>query len=144
MKYLLSIFVLFSFLGQAGTISIAAVPDCPYVCESNADEKGFLIDAATDVFNDAGYDVSYESVNTHEEAIKDLNAGKYDLVIGVDRKHPGLVFSKNPLAYKHNVIVVPTYSKWQYDSEESLMKLKLAVIKELDYSTADNRTHKKI
>lgn len=135
MKYLVFIFVIFISLNQASTVSIAAVPECPYYCASDSEDKGFIVDAITHVFNKAGYEVSYTSVDSHDKVIEGLNNGKFDLVIGVDDAHNNLIFSKQPLAYKHNVIVVPNNSKWKYDSQDSLFKLKLAVIKELDYST---------
>lgn len=134
MKYLVFIFVIFISLNQASTLSIAAVAECPYYCESSSNDKGFIVDALTHVFNKAGYDISYTSLDSRDKVIKGLTSGKFDLVIGVDYEHNDLIVSKKPLAYKHNVIVVPQYSKWKYDSEESLRRLKLAVIKELDYS----------
>ena len=86
------------------------------------------------VFKKAGYDLTYTSIDSQKDALLAVKEGKFDLLIGVDsQKDKDLIYMKKPLVYTYNVIAVPKYSKWKYESIESLHKLRLAAINELNY-----------
>lgn len=135
MKLFLLIYLVFSPFIHANTIRLIAVQDCPYTCESKASNKGFVVDIIEYVYNNSGYDFLYQNSATYEEALKKVRSGEYDLMVGVSNyAKKDLIFMKQPLGYKHNVIAVQKYSKWAYTSSTSLNQLRLAAIKELSYS----------
>jgi len=132
MKYLFTLVFLFSGL-NASSITIVSVSNCPYTCDSDAKYKGFVVDMISYVFKKSGYDVVYVNA-PQEDALKGIKEGKFDVMIGaVPQKDRGLIYMKKPLGYTYNVIAMPKYSKWKYDSVQSLKKLRLATIKKLLY-----------
>lgn len=135
MKYLIFFLLSYLYILNASTLQLVSTTNCPYTCGEEEQDKGFVIDIVKHVFNEAGYKVVYTSVNTEEESLNGVRTGKYDLMVGADPiKNPELVFMKKPLGYTYNIIAVPTYSKWKYDSVKSLSALKLAAIKEVTYT----------
>jgi len=138
MKY---IFALLFFLSSltASMIHIVFVPNCPYSCASDTNQKGFLVDTITYIFEKAGYDVVSTFSSSHQEAFTDVKNGKFDLLIDTHlQKEKQLIYMKKPMGYTHNLIVVPKYSKWKYTSVNSLKELHLAAIKELTYNKEIN------
>lgn len=139
MKQLFLLFILFSTLLKAATITIVADKNCPYYCADNAQDKGFVIDIATHVFTKMGYNVKYITAESQEKAIEDVRTNKYDAIIGATTKEaPGLIFSIYPLAYSYDVILVPKFSKWKYKSPISLDELTLGVIQDHVYDDVIN------
>ena len=139
MKQLFLLFILFSTLSQAATMTIVAAEDCPYYCTDSAEDKGFVVDIATHVFTVLGYKVKYVSVDSQEKAIEGVRENKYDAILGVTKKEaPDLIFSVHTLAYSYDAIVVPKNSKWKYSSPASLEALTLGVVQERSYDDAIN------
>lgn len=140
MKLLLSLFILLSGLSYASTVTVVASERCPYTCATTPDEKGFLVDIATYIFNQAGYDVDYTVSDSHDKAIEDVRMHKYDAIIGTDPKEaPDFIFPKVPLAYSYDVLIVPKYSKWKYTTPSSLDSLLLGLEDGRLYNDAINR-----
>lgn len=134
MKQLFLFFSLLPTLLNAVTITIAAVENCPYNCEENAQDKGFVIDIATHVFSQMDDSVEYITVDSKEKAIEGVRSKKYDALIGITPKEaPDLIFARYPISYAYDVILVPKYSKWKYKSSASLDDLILGVIQDHDY-----------
>jgi len=120
---------------HANIIKLVGVTNCPYTCSENEANPGFVVDLIAEVFKKEGFEISYTSFKDYEEALETIKTGNSDIMIDVDpSKNPELIFMKKPLAYKHNVIVVPKYLKWKYTSPQSLNELKLAVIEEEIYT----------
>ncbi len=124
---------------NAATITLVAERNCPYSCVDSGKDKGFVIDIASYVFSQMGYKVEYKNIESKEKALEGLRSKEYDALIGISPKEaPDLIFSRYALAYSHDVIVVPKYSKWKYTSPASLDVLTLGVIDGYDYDDVIN------
>ncbi len=135
MKYIFLLFLLSLVHLQASTLTVTAVQRCPYTCENNSDEQGFLVDIVRHIFKQEGYDLEYTLTPSKQQAIEDVRNHKFDALIGVDRKEAtGFIFAKSPLAYSYDVILVPKASKWKYRSESSLNGLILGAVEERSYT----------
>ena len=134
MKHIFLLCILFSMLLKAATITLVAKEDCPYYCADTAQDKGFIVDIATHVFTKYGYKVKYVTAASHEEAVESIREKRYDAVLGASPKEtPDLIFTKTPLAYSYDVILVPKHSKWKYRSPASLNTLTLGVVQDRVY-----------
>jgi len=135
MKIFFLLFIVFFSSTYASVIKLIAVNNCPYSCSEDEKDQGFAVDLIREVFKRNGYEISYQSFESHELALENIKEGSSDIMIDVDPvKNRDLIFMKTPLGYQHNVIVTPTYSKWKYTSPESLASLKLAAIEEETYT----------
>ncbi|PHR57062.1 MAG: hypothetical protein COA44_06630 [Arcobacter sp.] len=144
MQYILLFFILLTTSIQASVLNLSAEENCPYACNDQAKDKGFVVDIITQVYKQVGYEVIYTSSKDYKPMLEGLEKGEYDLMIGVSpSKDTKLIYMKKPLGYTHNVIAMPKYSKWTYSSDNDLKELQLAVIKELIYSEALTKHIKK-
>ncbi len=131
--------LLVATLLNAATITLVAEKNCPYACAADEKDKGFVIDIASYVFSQMGYKVEYKNIESKEKALEKLRSKEYDALIGISPKEaPDLIFSRYPLAYSYDVIVVPKYSKWKYTSPASLDMLTLGVIDGHTYDSVIN------
>lgn len=139
MKHIFLLCILFSMLLKAATITLVSIENCPYYCADTAEDKGFIVDIATHVFTKYGYKVKYVTVESNDEAVQGVREKRYDAILGASSKEtPDLIFTKTPLAYSYDVILVPKYSKWRYSSPASLNTLTLGVVKDRVYDDPIN------
>lgn len=135
MKHLLlSLIMSFSLLNGA-TLTLVAKEQCPYYCSEQGDEKGFVVDIATRIFEQLGYKVRYKTVTSEESALKGLDEKEFDAFLS--DSHPmgsTLIFAKTPIAYRYDVILLPKYSKWQLQDPDSLSQLRIGLCEERSYS----------
>jgi polar amino acid transport system substrate-binding protein len=119
---------------NAKTITLTADEWCPYNCFDGAQNKGFLVDIFTHIFNKEGYAVKYSISKSYAQAIVDVREHKFDALIGSTQKEaPDFIFPELPLAYSYDIIITSKDSKWEYTSPKSLTELKLGVVKDYEY-----------
>ena len=134
MKQIFLLITLFTSLLNAGKISIVAGERCPYYCSADSKDKGFVIDIVEHVFAQYGYKITYTSLLSKEQAIADIREDRYEAIIDVTKKEtPELIFAKHPIAYSYDVILVPKYSQWKYQSPSSLNSLKIGAREDYHY-----------
>jgi len=139
MKHIFLLFILFSMLLKAATITLIAEENCPYYCTDTAKDKGFVVDIASHVFTELGYKVKYVTAESHEKALEGIREKKYDAILGASPKEtPDLIFAKATLSYAYDVILVPKRSKWKYSSPASLNTLTLGVVQDRVYDDPIN------
>jgi len=132
-KYLLLLFFLVLSL-KAETISIIADEWCPYNCSQKGLNKGYMIDIATEVFNNKGYKVKYISNISWKEAIQKTQEGKYDAIVGAYKSDaPSFIYPKNSLGVSYNVFFTKTSSQWKYTDIHSLDSIKFGAITGYSY-----------
>ena len=101
---------------------------CPYVCDINGKNKGFLVDIAIKVFTDAGFHVEYSTVNW-SRAIANARQGKTDAVLGAFRGDvPDFVFPQHKLGQSINRVLVKSGSSFSFQSIADLTAIRIGII----------------
>lgn len=120
--------------GWADVITLRADEWCPYNCEPNSAEPGFMIEIAQAIFKKAGHSVEYD-VMPWARAIQDTRKGKFNGIIGAGKEDaPDFVFPEVELAEMTGAFYVKQGTAWTYAGLESLKDKTLGVIKDYSYS----------
>lgn len=124
---------------SAETISFRSDYWCPYICNPESENPGYMVEVAKAVFEKQGYKVQVKLSNW-VRAIKDTRANKVQGLIGcsvVDA--PDFIYPKNSLGLMKNAYFVSKKSKWSYTGRPSLQGLRIGVINGYTYGdSVDN------
>lgn len=126
---------LFSLPSWANTERIVIAADiwCPFNCQPNSEQPGFMVEIAQRVFSEHGYDVQYVEMGW-QRAIHEARQGNINAVFGAYKGDaPDFVFPDQEIALVGNNFFTLKGSAWRYDNLESLEKVNLGVIKGYDY-----------
>ena len=136
---LLSWFTLISHASESKQIIIAGDSWCPINCGEQDQNKGFMIDVATDVFADLGYEVKYVEI-PWLRAIELARTGKIHAIVGAfPDDAPDFYYPKLPLIkMSPNSLFTLKESQWQYDNLRSFHQVQLGIIKGYDYGNLLN------
>lgn len=117
----------------ADNIILAADKWCPYNCEPNTKQEGYLIDIARIIFEKAGHTLTYQTTNW-SRAVADAKAGKINGVVGaLPEEVPGFILTTTPLGISQDHFYVLAKNPWRYQNNNSLANIKLAVINHYGY-----------
>lgn len=123
-------------MALAGKTNVVIAGDnwCPINCAQNSENKGFMIDVATQVFSDLGYQVKYIEM-PWSRAVDLARKGEIDAVVGAFKGDaPDFIFPQRPLLkVSSNSFFTKTASNWQYKNLTSLYPITLGTIKGYDY-----------
>lgn len=120
---------------QADTINLVADEWCPYNCEPDTDEPGYMIEIAQRVFSEAGHTVTYRTLNW-SRSVEDTRHGKYDGIVGASKPEAeDFVFPDENLGDSANSFFVTKENSWRYQGMPSIEKVRIAVIKDYEYGT---------
>lgn len=126
--------VLCSLTAQAETLRLVADPWCPFNCEPDDDEPGFMIEIAQRVFAEHGIEVEYQTL-PWVRALLHVESGEYSAAVGASRAEaPSLVFPQLPQGLMNNVFWTLADSDWHYQGPASLERINLAIIAGYGYS----------
>ncbi|WP_214131765.1 substrate-binding periplasmic protein [Alteromonas oceanisediminis] len=139
--FVLSITLVYAASVAAGSrvITVAGDDWCPVNCSEKSVDKGFMIDAATQILALEGYTVNYIEM-PWTRAIKLARDGEIDAVVGAfEGDAPDFVFSNSPLLYlSPNSLFVKSDTEWEYNGISSLNDVRLGVISGYDYGAVMN------
>lgn len=124
---------------NADTLKLAADPWCPYNCNTDDSQQGFMIDAARTIFEQSSISVEYKNINW-ARAKADLNKGIFDAVVGMSKNDDfdQWVFPREELGVEQ-MCVYTDDPNWRYTSTEDLHDVLLGVINSYEYgSDTDN------
>lgn len=131
---ILPFFLLYCTGARADTIILAADRWCPYNCEPNTNNEGYLIDVARAVFEKAGHQVEYKTTSW-ARAITEARAGKITGIVGaIPEEIPDFILTKEPLGSSQDHFYVLPTNSWRYQNSSSLSKIKLGVINGYAYN----------
>ena len=118
---------------NAERIIIAADIWCPFNCQPNSEQPGFMVEIAQRVFTEHGHEVQYVEMGW-ERAIHEARQGNIHAVIGAYKGDaPDFVFPDQEMALVGNTFFALKETPWRYDSIDSLKKVNLGIIKGYDY-----------
>ncbi|MBI3897483.1 MAG: transporter substrate-binding domain-containing protein [Gammaproteobacteria bacterium] len=111
------------------TITLRADVWCPYNCEPESDNPGYMIELAKLAFEKAGHKVSYRQ-RDWKEAIADSRAGKYTGIVGASRPDaPDFVFPEESLGRSRSCFFTNPNDSWSYSGPASITaNMKVATI----------------
>jgi polar amino acid transport system substrate-binding protein len=106
---------------------------CPYNCNPDARQKGYMVDLATQILGEAGHKVKYQAINWSRSIIKSRE-GKYNGIIGACKAEaPDFVFTKEPLGLAYFHYWVKKDDPWRFKGIKSIKDRWLGVIQDYDY-----------
>jgi len=121
------------FSVQADTITLAADLWCPYNCEPNSAQPGYMVEIVQQIFVPLGHQVRYQTV-PWARAIQDTRVGRYTAILGAYRGDaPDFILPEESQGHSDQSFFVKADSTWNYTGQESLAKLSLGVVKDYDY-----------
>lgn len=109
---------------------------CPYNCNSESKDKGFLVELAKRALYIYGIDIEYKMM-PWSQALEEVKSGKIDGIIGVSNpKSKRLVTTTLPLDYSSSMTFTKIDSQWTYDGITSLRGKKLGIV--MDYEIEES------
>lgn len=143
MKAIATLTLIFAFSASshlaANTLTLAADPWCPYNCIETEKQQGFMVEAASTIFEQSSITVKYRNVNW-ARAKADLNKGVVDAVVGMTKgsNFNQWVFPSEELGVEQ-MCVYTRDQNWTYTSPEDFYDVRLGVINSYGYGDdADN------
>lgn len=121
---------LFVLLGNGGattaqTLVVAADVWCPYNCEPEAKQPGYVIELLRAIFSPYGVPVEYRSL-PWARALRDAQKGAIGAAIAANQKEVAayrLVAGKEPIGMAQGCVFVPASSPFRYRSAQDLDRL---------------------
>lgn len=134
---LIAICILMSMLGHnamADTISLAADEWCPYNCQPNSKNPGFMVEIAQRTLGAEGHAVVYK-VMPWSRAIKSASEGKINAVIAAVREKEAedFVFPAHEQGVNTTGVWVRDKDPWVYAGLESFKGRKIGIISDYHY-----------
>lgn len=106
---------------------------CPYVCNPDSENPGYMVEVARTVFEKQGHKVQF-SLSNWVRAIKDTRSNRVQGLVGcsvVDA--PDFIFPKKPMGITKNAYFVPKNSTWSFKGRSSLKQVSIGVINGYTY-----------
>ena len=119
-------------------ITIVADNWCPYNCVPDSQSPGYTIEAATEIFKQAGYQLKYEIV-PWPRALQGVLDGTYAGAVGAAKGDiPGAIFPEEEIGIYGNYLFVRKGDPWRYTGLDSFKTIHLGVIGDYYYSDEIN------
>jgi len=128
------VFSLVAGTAYSATLTVRADNWPPYNGVPTAKNPGYMIEVLKEIFEPQGIMVDYQLM-PWTRACNDVNAGKYDAVVGTDKsENSNMVFPKESFGNMVSTMFVRNDSTWRYAGVESLAGKRLGVIDGYSYS----------
>lgn len=138
MKILWFLALLFPGVAYAEMVTVVGDPWCPYNCEPESQEPGFMIELAREIFKEKGITLQYR-VLPWARAINEVRKGQYNATVGgYVEDTPDFIFPKHPMAQSVFGFYVTKDNplRWHYTDINSLNNVSLGVIRDYSYGDA--------
>ena len=127
-------FLLFAGSAFAATLTVRADNWPPYNSEPTAKNPGYMIEVLKEIYEPQGIAIDYQLM-PWTRACNDVNAGKYDAVVGTDKsENPGMIFPQESFGDMVSTMYVRNDNPWRYAGIDSLAGKRLGVIDGYSYS----------
>lgn len=102
------------------TIKISAIDWCPFICPSDEEKPGVLVEYVREVYQRAGYEMSHK-VFTFSRAIKNVEAGRYDAILSPTKSEaPSLRYPPSEVGAQRYCFFTRSDSDWVYSEPADL------------------------
>lgn len=142
-KLLIIIILNISFVANATaerkTLVIGGDYWCPYNCNPEDKNPGYLVELVSRALYIYGIDIEYKMMPWHE-ALTQIDEGKIDGIIGISNlKGKNLVATALPLDYSATSSFTRNDTEWVYDGIPSLRGKKIGMV--MDYVLSESISH---
>lgn len=93
-----------SFAGDA--LDLRADLWCPYTCDAESTEPGYLVEIAKSIFQKKGISIKY-STQSWARTLTEARTGKIDGAIGAGKSDEGLLFPSHHLGRSKKIVFSP-------------------------------------
>lgn len=136
---LLALMLIFTPPAYADKIVLASDVWCPFVCTSDQNRPGFILEVAQTIFATHGHEVEYKNLNW-ARAISETRIGNVNGILGAFHGDaPDFIFPEQELAIVGNQFFTLKGDPWHYQQVESLGQVKVGAIINYDYGDALNQ-----
>lgn len=117
---------------RADVVSLRSDLWCPYNCDPDSDQPGYVVEIARAVFGKAGHQVDYRLL-PWPRALEGVRRGLFSGAIGATvTDGRDLIFGREPVGMQANALALPTArlragAGFRYTGPESLRSLRLGV-----------------
>lgn len=126
----------------AETIRLGGMPRCPYICDINDPQSGFMLDIAREIFEGQGYQVQFDPL-PWSRALRSVRSGGLDGIAGVLRRNaPDLIYPRQAQALSDYAFFVPQDSNWQHTGLVSLWQVRIGITQDISYGSMDSYIHR--
>jgi polar amino acid transport system substrate-binding protein len=123
------------FISNASGDQLVLVADewCPYNCSPDSENKGYMVDLASQILGEAGHKIKYLAINWSRSVIK-AREGLYHGIIGASKAEaPDFIYTQEPFGLANNHYWVKKSDPWRFNGLASLKDRWLGVIQDYDY-----------
>ncbi|MEH6651055.1 MAG: transporter substrate-binding domain-containing protein [Motiliproteus sp.] len=122
----------------ADTLRLGGMDRCPYICVSDQQRPGYMLEIAQEVFSRAGHTVEFEPL-PWSRALRYVRGDHLDGIVGVLRRNaPDLLYPKQAQAVSRFAFFVPASSDWRYSGLVSLWQVQIGVTQDVSYGSMDS------
>lgn len=114
-------------------IIVASDEWCPYNCAPGSEFPGYIVEIVKAIFAEHNIDVEYVKA-PWSLAIKGVESGEYNAALAATATTiPNAVFPQEVVGYYSNDFIVLKENSWRFSGVNSLMSVKLGVIRDYIY-----------
>ncbi len=124
---------------HADKITVRADMWCPFNCDPQANQPGFMIEIAKRIFEKEGHTLDYQILNW-ARAIVQTREGHYNAIVGAAKSDaPDFIFPEKELGWAGDCFYTTKNFQWQYNGLRSLTQISLGVINDYSYGEEIDR-----
>lgn len=135
MRLLLFILQLFfvPLSAQAETLRFATDSWCPYICDTQSQKPGILVEATSEILLSSQYQPEYLRINW-AQSIKQVRSGQLDALMGTYISDaPDFIYGKTAFMQSQMCFFVPQADNWKYKDLLSLDSRRIAIMNGYSY-----------
>ncbi len=118
-------FIVVPSIGYSETINISTIDWCPFICPSNSEYPGLLVEYTKAIYSKTGLNVSFK-VYPWSRAIKNTERGSSDALLAPAKNEaPKLVFPETEIGTQRFCFFSLKEDSWKYEKPESVIGKKI-------------------
>ncbi|MEH6347448.1 MAG: transporter substrate-binding domain-containing protein [Bermanella sp.] len=107
------------------TINISTIDWCPFICPSNAEKPGFLVEYTQAIFNKAGIKVRFTAYPWSRAILNTEQGATVALLSPAKEEAPSLVYPKTKISIQRHCFFSLTEDPWEYKKPASVIGKKI-------------------
>lgn len=120
-------------IAHADEVALQTDAWCPYSCDSNAANRGILVDVAESILKKAGHTLVYSHLNW-ARAVVNVREGKADGLIDAYKSDaPDFIFPDEPIISSQMCFFTKSTDNWKFSGYDSLKGRKISVVNDYSY-----------
>lgn len=106
-------------------LTIAAIDWCPYICNTNSDKPGVLVEIVREIYKNTEFEPEF-LVLPWSRAIREVESGKHMALLAPAKSEaPNLLYPKHPIGTQRFCFFSRQEDNWQYQTPEDIAQRKV-------------------